>query len=78
MQIENLSFWWVERESGDILKTVQPGSFGCFMDSLFSQKTQPKNENFNFKMSIDVYKLLISMNGMILSYVFDILQRFAT
>ena len=78
VQIENLSFWWVERENTEALKTVQPGSFACFMDSLFSQKAQPKNKNSSFKMSVDVYRLLISMNGMVLSHIFDILQRFAT
>ena len=64
IQLENLSFWWVERQGTELLRTIQPGSFGCFLDYTLSQTSQPKNDTPEFKMSIDVFKFLLSLNGM--------------
>ena len=78
IQLECLSFWWVERQGTGILRTIQPGSFGCFLDYILSQKSQPVNDTPDFKMSIDVFKFLLSLNGMFASllFVYKVLKDF--
>ena len=72
VQVRDLSFWWVEKEDTAVLKGMQPGSFGCFMESLLCPKIESGNRSFSPKMSIDIFKLSLLINGMLSHYMRDI------
>eukprot|EP00112_Aurelia_sp_Birch-Aquarium-sp1_P017918 Seg4202.2 transcript_id=Seg4202.2/GoldUCD/mRNA.D3Y31 product=Treslin protein_id=Seg4202.2/GoldUCD/D3Y31 len=63
--LKNLSYWWVQNgnESTAKIKSCQPGPFTTFIDSILSQSANNYRRDADTKLSIDVYKLTLSLKG---------------
>lgn len=65
--LKNLSYWWVQNgnESTAKIKSCQPAPFTTFIDSILSQSANNYRRDADTKLSIDVYKLTLSLKGML-------------